>query len=98
LTKTATDARRALLPAFGAGAALSAMLFASRLPATLDFILPRRAGWPLFAASHEALARPGTRLAFTAGVSLLMIAALAQAMGNLDEGLLREISPTQEKN
>jgi len=25
-------------------------------------------------------------------------AALAQAMGNLDEGLLREISPTQEKN
>ncbi|MCM2305418.1 MAG: hypothetical protein NDJ72_11990 [Elusimicrobia bacterium] len=78
MTKTATDARRALLPALAAGAALSAMLFASRLPATLDFILPRRAGWPLFAASHEALSRPGTRLAFTAGVSLLMIAALAR--------------------
>lgn len=54
------------------------MLFASRLPATLDFILPRRAGWPLFAVAHEALSRPGPRAAFTAGVSLLLLGALAR--------------------
>lgn len=67
-----------MLPALGAGAALSAMLFASRLPATLDFILPRRAGWPLFALGFEALTRPGPRGLFTALVSLLMIGALAR--------------------
>ena len=54
------------------------MLFASRLPATLDFILPRRAGWPLFALAHEALSRPGPRRAFTAVVSLLLAGALAR--------------------
>ncbi len=54
------------------------MLFASRLPVTLDFILPRRAGWPLFALAHEALSRPGARQAFTWGVSLLLAGALAR--------------------
>lgn len=78
MTKTATESRRALAPALGAGAALSAMLFASRLPATLDFILPRRAGWALFALSFEALSRPGPRRAFTAAVSLLLVGALAR--------------------
>jgi hypothetical protein len=78
LTKTGTDARKALAPALAAGAALSAMLFASRLPVTLDFILPRRAGWPLFVFAHEALSRPGPRQAFTAAVSLLLLAALAR--------------------
>ncbi len=66
------------LPALGAGAALSAMLFASRLPATLDFILPRRAGWPVFVLGFEALARPGLRRLFTAFVTLLMIGALSR--------------------
>jgi hypothetical protein len=78
LTKTATDARRAALPALGAGAALSAMLFASRLPVTLDFILPRRAGWPLFVLAFEALARPGPRRLFTAVVTVLMLASLGR--------------------
>lgn len=73
-----TPARRCALPALGAGTALSAMLFASRLPATLDFILPRRAGWPLFALGFEALSRPGTRAAFTAAVSLLMLGAFGR--------------------
>lgn len=54
------------------------MLFASRLPVTLDFILPRRAGWPLFALGFAALSRPGTRALFTGAVSLLMIGALAR--------------------
>ncbi len=70
--------RRRAAPALGAGAALAAMLFASRLPVTLDFILPRRAGWPLFQAAHEALSRPGPRAAFTVAVSLLMLASLAR--------------------
>lgn len=52
------------------------MLFASRLPATLDFILPRRAGWPLFALAHEGLSRPGPRLAFAWAVSLLFAGSL----------------------
>lgn len=78
MTKTATEGRRALAPALGAGAALSAMLFASRLPVTLDFILPRRAGWALFALSFEALSRPGPRRAFAAAVSLLLLGALAR--------------------
>jgi hypothetical protein len=73
-----TAERRLLPPALGAGAALSAMLFASRLPATLDFILPRRAGWSLFAGAFELLSRPGPRGVFTAAVSLLMLGALAR--------------------
>lgn len=78
MTKTATDVRRAVAPALGAGAALTAMLFASRLPVTLDFILPRRAGWALFALAHEGLSRPGPRAAFTAAASLLLAAALGR--------------------
>lgn len=78
MTKTGTDARTALAPALGAGAALSAMLFASRLPASLDFILPRRAGWALFSLAHEALSHPGPRLAFTVAVSLLLLGAAAR--------------------
>jgi len=54
------------------------MIFASRLPATLDFILPRRAGWALFSLAHEALSRPGPRRAFTAAVSLLLLGAVAR--------------------
>lgn len=73
-----SGARRCALPALGAGAALSAMLFASRLPVTLDFILPRRAGWPLFAFGFEALSRPAGRAAFTAIVCLLFLAAMAR--------------------
>lgn len=71
-------ARRCALPALGAGAALSAMLFASRLPVTLDFILPRRAGWPLFAFGFEVLHRPAPRAAFTVVVCLLFLAAMAR--------------------
>lgn len=73
-----SEARRCALPALGAGAALSAMLFASRLPVTLDFILPRRAGWPLFAFGFEALSRPSGRAVFTLIVCLLFVAALAR--------------------
>lgn len=73
-----SGARRCALPALGAGAALSAMLFASRLPVTLDFILPRRAGWPLFAYGFETLSRPGSRAAFTAVVCLFFLAAVAR--------------------
>jgi hypothetical protein len=54
------------------------MLLASRLPVTLDFILPRRAGWPLFVFAHEALSRPDTRQAFTWAVSLVLAVALAR--------------------
>lgn len=57
------------------------MLFASRLPVTLDFILPRRGGWPLFALAHEALSRPGARRLFTAVVSLLLAGSLARFAG-----------------
>ena len=78
MTKTATDASRILAPALGTAAALSAMLFASRLPVTLDFILPRRAGWPLFVLAHEALSHSGPRQAFTAVVTLLLAGALAR--------------------
>lgn len=53
------------------------MLFASRLPATLDFILPRRAGWALFAGAFEAFSRRGPRLVFTGAV----LAVLASAAG-----------------
>ncbi len=73
-----SGARRCALPALGAGAALSAMLFASRLPVTLDFILPRRAGWALFALGFEVLYRPAPRAAFTAAVCLLFLAAMAR--------------------
>ena len=62
-------------PALAAGAALAAMLFASRLPVTLDFILPRRAGWALFALGFELLSRPGPRGVFTTVVSLLLLGA-----------------------
>lgn len=78
MTKTGTDVRRCIAPALGAGAALSAMIFASRLPVTLDFILPRRAGWALFVLAHEALSRSGIRQAFTWTVSLLLAGALAR--------------------
>ncbi|PIR19712.1 MAG: hypothetical protein COV48_00460 [Elusimicrobia bacterium CG11_big_fil_rev_8_21_14_0_20_64_6] len=78
MTKTETDARRAVPPAFTAALALTAMLFASRLPVTLDFILPRRAGWPLFALGFELLSRPGPRRFFTTGVTLLMLGALGR--------------------
>ncbi len=78
MTKTATDGRRCVPPALGAGAALSAMTFASRLPVTLDFILPRRAGWALFVAGYETLSRPGPRLAFTAFVTALFLLSLAR--------------------
>ena len=54
------------------------MLFASRLPVTLDFILPRRAGWPLFVLAHEALARPGLRHTFSVMVALLFAGALVR--------------------
>lgn len=70
--------RASFLPALGVGAALSAMLFASRLPVTLDFILPRRAGWPLFALAHEILSRSGPRQAFSVIVTLALLGALAQ--------------------
>lgn len=73
-----SGARRCALPALGAGAALSAMLFASRLPVTFDFILPRRAGWPFFAFGFEVLSRPAPRAAFTAVVCLLFLAAVAR--------------------
>ena len=78
MTKTGTDARSTILPAFGAAAALSAMLFASRLPVTLDFILPRRAGWPLFVLAYEALERPGSRQTFSVVVGLLLSGALVR--------------------
>jgi hypothetical protein len=78
LTKTETDARRAVLPAACAGGALTAMLFASRLPLTLDFILPRRAGWPLFLRASESLSRPVPRALFTALIVLLAGAAAAR--------------------
>ncbi len=78
MTKTVTDARRLVLPALGAGAALSAMLFASRLPVTLDFILPRRAGWPLFVLGYEALSRSGPRGLFTGAVSLALLGGLGR--------------------
>ncbi len=81
MTKTATDARRAVLPAFGAAAAMSAMIFASRLPVTLDFILPRRAGWPLFVLAYEALERTGSRQAFSVMVALLFVGALVRFAG-----------------
>lgn len=78
MTKTGTDARLCAAPALGAGTALAAMLLASRLPITLDFILPRRAGWPLFSLAHEALSRSGPRAAFTGAVSLILLASLAR--------------------
>lgn len=71
-------ARRCALPALGAGAALTAMLFASRLPATLDFILPRRSGWTLFVFGFELLSRPAPRALFTAAVTLALVAALGR--------------------
>lgn len=65
-------------PALGAGAALAAMIFASRLPITLDFILPRRAGWTLFSLAHDALSRPVPRAAFTGVIALLLLGSLAR--------------------
>lgn len=78
MIKTGTDARRALPPALGLSVALSAMVFASRLPPTLDFILPRRAGWTLFASAFELLSRPYWRAAFTIAVTLLAAASLGR--------------------
>lgn len=54
------------------------MLFASRLPVTLDFILPRRAGWALFALAFEAFSRPGPRGGFTVAVSLALAGSIAR--------------------
>ena len=88
MTKTATDARGVHAPALGLAAAVSAMLFASRLPVTLDFILPRRAGWPLFVLAHEALSLPGPRRAFTAVVTILLVGSLAW-FGGLIVGAVR---------
>ncbi|UPT73712.1 MAG: hypothetical protein M0D55_17960 [Elusimicrobiota bacterium] len=62
-------------PALGAGAALAAMIFASRLPPTLDFILPRRAGWALYSGAFDLLSRPGARTAFSAAAVLLLLAS-----------------------
>jgi len=67
--------RRALAPAACAGAALAAMLFASRLPASLDFILPRRPGWPMFAAAFEALSAPAFQAVYSALAALLLAGA-----------------------
>ncbi|MDD5302145.1 MAG: hypothetical protein PHS14_03465 [Elusimicrobia bacterium] len=78
MTKTETDARRCVLPALGAAAALSAMLLASRLPVTLDFILPRRAGWLLFALAREAFRHPWFRRGFVGLVSVLFVGSLAR--------------------
>jgi len=65
-------------PALGAGAALTAMLFASRLPATLDFILPRRAGWFVFETAFMILSRPWAAQAYSVAASLAILAALSR--------------------
>lgn len=88
MTKTGTETRAAALPALGAGAALSAMIFASRLPATLDFILPRRAGWFVFETALSILSSPAGREIFTVAVTLSFVAALAR-FGFLIAGAVR---------
>lgn len=64
------------------------MLFASRLPITLDFILARRAGWPLFALAREALLHPWFRRGFVGLVSILFVGSLAR-FGALIGGVVR---------
>jgi hypothetical protein len=64
-------------PALLGAAALTAALFAARLPPGPEFILPRRGGYGLFQAAWSLLASPGARTAFAALVTLAAAAAAA---------------------
>lgn len=79
---------RALAPALAAAAALTAMLFASRLPLSPDYLLPRRGGYPLFLGAWSLFSSPlgrGVFAAVTLGVliasAVLLCLALWRAAG-----------------
>ncbi len=65
------------LAALGAAAALAAMLFASRLPPSPDFFLPRRGGFALYRAAWSLFGLPHGRALFSALVALLLLACAA---------------------
>jgi hypothetical protein len=79
------------LAGLGAAAVLSAMLFASRLPAGGEFLLPRRGGYALYRAAWALFSTSGGRLAFSSAVLLLLLAcaaALALALRRARPGRL----------
>jgi hypothetical protein len=88
--------RRAALAATLAGASLAAMTFASRLPAGLDFISPRRFGFALYEAAAAFLAVPANRTAFTLVVTAGLLAGTALALTVLhrrrDEGYRQAVA------
>jgi hypothetical protein len=61
------------LAALGASAALAAMLFASRLPPSADFLLPRRGGFALYRACWVLFSTVAGRAAFSAAIVLLLL-------------------------
>lgn len=75
------------LAAAVAAAALSLMLFASRLPPGPGFLLPRRGGYALYRAAWALFAAPGGRALFSA----LVAALLAVAAGSIAVALNRAL-------
>ncbi|OGS39712.1 MAG: hypothetical protein A2506_03845 [Elusimicrobia bacterium RIFOXYD12_FULL_66_9] len=72
-----------LAPAAAAAAALAAMLFASRLPISPDYLLPRRAGYFLFEDAWVLFSSPLGRGIFTAatlGLLILPVVLLCRAL------------------
>lgn len=82
------------LAALGAAAALAAMLFASRLPAGPEFLLPRRGGYALYRAAWALFAARGGRAAFSALIALVLLACAAALALSLRRALPKRLSAT----
>lgn len=70
-------------PGLLGAAALTAALFAARLPPGPEFLLPRRGGYWLYQAAWAALGSPGGRRAFSALVSAAALGAAAWLLRRL---------------
>lgn len=70
-------------PGLLGAAALTAALFAARLPPGPEFLLPRRGGYWLYQAAWALLSSPGGRRAFSALVSVAALGAAAWLLRRL---------------
>ena len=65
--------------------ALLGVFFLPRLPSSIDFILPRRAGWTIFQALIQATGSRVVRAVVPAVAVLLILAAVAALLFNMWE-------------
>jgi hypothetical protein len=82
------------LAALGAAAALAAMLFASRLPPSADFLLPRRGGFALYRACWALFSAFAGRAAFSAAAVVLLLACAAALAFELNRARPKNLPPS----